>query len=77
MSAGLANEPTLMVEVVHDELEACQEWEKNMKTTVKFRALGSRIHLELPGPPKVCKIMAFMAVIMVLGLLFYILLRAR
>ena len=27
----------------------------------------------LPGPPKICKIMALMAVIMCLGLLFYIL----
>ena len=29
----------------------------------------------LPGPQKVCKMMAFRAVIMCLGLLFYILLR--
>ena len=36
-----------------------------------FRIQG---FLGLPGPPKVCKIIAFMAVIMGLGLLFYILL---
>ena len=33
--------------------------------------------LELPEPPKVCKIMALMAVIMGLGLLFHILLGFR
>ena len=31
----------------------------------------------VPGPQKVCKIMAFMAIIMRLGLLFYILLGFR
>ena len=31
----------------------------------------------IPGPPKVCKIMAFMAVIIGLGLLFYILSGSR
>ena len=31
----------------------------------------------LPGPPKVCKIMAFMAIIGGFGLLFYILLGFR
>ena len=34
-------------------------------------------HFDLPGPPKVCKIMAFMDIIMGLGLLFYILLGFR
>ena len=31
----------------------------------------------VPGPPKVCRIMAFIAIIMGLGLLFYILLGSR
>ena len=38
---------------------------------------GSIDQKGLPGPPKVCKIMAFMAIVMGLGLLFYILLGFR
>ena len=34
--------------------------------------LGRHMEQYLPGPPKVCRIMAFMAIIMGLGLLFYI-----
>ena len=38
---------------------------------------GSKRESILPGPQKVCKRMAFMAIIMSLGLLFYILLGFR
>ena len=40
-----------------------------------FKWVVSWVHaFILPGPPKVCKIMALMAVVMGLGLLFHILL---
>ena len=44
---------------------------------VSWLAEGIRTHIALTWTPKVCKMKAFMAIIMGLGLLFYILLGFR